>query len=94
MTACVQRAMKCLTNLMRRFMKTTNSINKHMHVNVILTFNTQDKNGLTQEFFNLSIPVSKKEVSAADFMHIKFFKRVNKFFFSSKRIKISLFKRF
>ena len=59
-------------------MKTTNSINKHMHVNVILTFNTQDKNGETQEFFNLSIPVSKKEVSAADFMHIKFFKRVAK----------------
>ena len=59
-------------------MKTTNSTKKYMHINVILTFNTQDKSGETQEFFNLSIPVSKKEVSAADFMHAKFFKRVIK----------------
>lgn len=59
-------------------MKTTNSIKQYMHVNVILTFNTQDNKGETQEFFDLSIPVSKKEVSAADFMHTKFFKRVVK----------------
>lgn len=59
-------------------MKTTNSIKQYMHVNVILTFNTQDKDGETQEFFNLNIPVSKNEVSAADFMHTKFFKRVAK----------------
>lgn len=59
-------------------MKTTNSIKQYMHVNVILTFNTQDKDGETQEFFDLSIPISKKEVSAADFIHTKFFKRVAK----------------
>lgn len=59
-------------------MNTTNSINKYMHVNVILTFNTQDKSGETQEVFNLSIPVGKNEVSAGDFMHAKFFKRIVK----------------
>jgi hypothetical protein len=59
-------------------MKNTNSNSKYMHIDVILTFNTQDKNGETQEFFNLNIPVSKKEVSAANFMHTKFFKRVAK----------------
>ena len=59
-------------------MQNTNSIKQYMHVNVILTFNIQDNEGENQEFFNLSIPISKKEVSAAVFMHSKFFKRVFK----------------
>jgi len=66
-------------------MKNTNSNSKYMHVEVILTFYSENKNGGTQEFFNLNIPVSKKEESAANFMHTKFFKRVAK--------KIVLFKR-
>jgi hypothetical protein len=59
-------------------MKTTNLTKQYMHVNVILTFYTPDNDGETQEFFDLYIPVGKKEVSAADFMHTKFFKRVAK----------------
>lgn len=63
---------------MRQIMKTTNSTKKYMSVNVILSFNTQDKNGDMQEFFDLRIPVSKREANAVVFMHTKFFKRVLK----------------
>jgi hypothetical protein len=59
-------------------MKNTNLSKKYMSVNVILTFNTQDRHGGTQEFFDLLLPISKKEVSAAEFMHAKFFKRIAK----------------
>lgn len=66
-------------------MKTAKTNRKYMYVNVILTFNTMDKHGGTQELFDLNIPISKQELSAAEFMHTKFFKRVAK--------KITLLKR-
>ena len=49
-----------------------------MDMNVILTFDKGDKNGDTQEFFDLRIPVSKDEVDAMTFLNEKFFKRVVK----------------
>lgn len=52
---------------------------KYLDVNVILTFDTCDKYGCTQEFFDLKIPISSREKNAASFMHQKFFKRVTKF---------------
>ncbi len=51
---------------------------KYLDVNVILTFDTCDKHGDTQEFFDLKIPISKHEKNAASFVDRKFFKRVIK----------------
>ena len=48
----------------------------YMNVNVILTFNTPNAHGETQAFFDLKLAVSKKEVSAGQFMHSKFFKKI------------------
>lgn len=50
----------------------------YMDVNVILTFETWNKDGETQEFFDIKIPISKKEVSAEEFIHNKLFKRIVK----------------
>ena len=49
-----------------------------MRVNVILTFKTLDEDGENQEFFDLHLPVSKKEANAVQFIDNKFFKRVVK----------------
>ena len=57
---------------------TKNYLNSFMDMNVILTFDKGDKNGDTQEFFDLRIPVSKDEVDAMTFLNEKFFKRVVK----------------
>jgi len=50
----------------------------YMYVNVILTFDTTNHYGDTQEFFNLSLPVSKSELNALTFIHSKLFKRITK----------------
>jgi hypothetical protein len=48
----------------------------YMGVNVILTFETLDEYEERQEFFDLKIPISKKEINAVDFIHKKLFKRI------------------
>ena len=50
----------------------------HMYINVILTFDTPDTNGECQEFFDLHLPISKKEISAVDFLNKKLFKKIAK----------------
>jgi hypothetical protein len=57
---------------------TNNNAVSYMNINVILTFDTQDENGETQEFFDLSLPVSKNEIDTISFLNDKFFKRVVK----------------
>ena len=52
---------------------------KYLDVNVILTFDTCDKHGDTQEFFDLKIPINQYEKNAESFLDRKFFKRVIKF---------------
>jgi hypothetical protein len=55
---------------------TKNNSNCLMNMNVILTFDTGDKHGDTQEICDLRIPVSKNEIDAMSFLNEKFFKRV------------------
>lgn len=55
------------------------SARKYLDVNVILTFDTSDEYGNTQEFFDLRIPLSKNEKNAESFLDQKFFKRVIKY---------------
>ena len=50
----------------------------YMNVNVILTFETWNEYGETQEFFDLYVPISKKESGAVEFIHNKLFKRIVK----------------
>jgi len=50
----------------------------YMNVNVILTFETWNEYGETQEIFDLYLPVSKKEVNAVQFIHNKLFKKIVK----------------
>ena len=57
---------------------TKNYPNGFMDMNVILTFDKGDKNGDTQEFFDLRIPIAKDEMDAMTFLNEKFFKRVVK----------------
>lgn len=57
-------------------MRSLNPTKIHMDVNVILTFNTSNEEGDSQEFFGLKLAVSKKEASAVQFMHAKFFKKI------------------
>ena len=47
-----------------------------MYINVILTFDSEDKWGDSQDIFNLSIPLSRREENAVQFIHQKFFKRI------------------
>jgi hypothetical protein len=65
---------------MRQIITNSNKPSKkaYMHVNVILTFETWNEYGETQEFFDLYLPVSKKEVSAVQFIHNKLFKKIVK----------------
>ena len=48
----------------------------HMKVNVILTFNTHDQYGESQEMFNISVPVSRSDSDAVSFVMSKLFKRI------------------
>jgi len=57
---------------------TENSSNSFMDMNVILTFDKGDKNGDTQEFFDLRIRIARDEVDAMTFLNEKFFKHVVK----------------
>ena len=50
----------------------------YMHVNVILTFDMPDAYGERQEFFDLHIPISIKDIDAIEFLHKKLFKRIAK----------------
>ncbi len=52
------------------------SVRKHMRVNVILTFNTYDKYGDSQEIFDVAIPVSRNDSDAVSFVMSKLFKRI------------------
>lgn len=56
--------------------KTVNATRCHMTVNVILTFNNEDKWGDTQEFIDIKLPVSASEQNAVSFIHKKLFKRI------------------
>lgn len=57
---------------------TNNNSDSYMNINVILTFDTQDESGGTQEIFDLRIPVGKNEVDTISFLNNKFFKRIVK----------------
>lgn len=46
----------------------------YLNVNVILTFDTCDQFGETQDIFDLALPIGKDEVSAAAFLDREFFK--------------------
>jgi len=48
----------------------------HMKVNVILTFNTYDQYGDSQEMFDISVPVSRGDSDAVSFVMTKLFKRI------------------
>lgn len=48
----------------------------YMSVNVILTFDSNDKDLDIQEVFNLKILVSKNDIEPIEFFHKKFFKKV------------------
>lgn len=50
----------------------------YMGVNVILTFDTPDSTGESQEFFDLAIPVNCRESDAVTFFDEKLFKRIVK----------------
>jgi len=56
----------------------TNKAKVFMNVNVILSFETFNSNGETQEFFDLALPVSKSEFDAITFINNKLFKRIVK----------------
>lgn len=57
-------------------MRSVKNTKNYMNVNVILTFNTSNKQGESQEFFDLKLAISKMEISAGQFMHSKFFKKI------------------
>jgi hypothetical protein len=68
-------------------MKTTNSLERlskefikpkkvYMKVNVILTFDSNDKWGGSQEIFDLSLPLGKMDKNPIKFIHQKLFKRI------------------
>jgi hypothetical protein len=48
----------------------------YMYVNVILSFNSLNAFGDTQEFFDLYLPINKKEKDAVSFLDKKLFKRI------------------
>jgi hypothetical protein len=48
----------------------------YLDVNVILTFSSPDAYGDTQEFFDLKLPINKKESNAVNFLDKKLFKRI------------------
>lgn len=50
----------------------------YMHVNVILTFDMPNAYGDTQEFFDLQLPLSFKDIDAVEFLNKKLFKRIAK----------------
>lgn len=50
----------------------------YMSVNVILTFDSPDSEGRTQEFFDLFIPVNCRDSDAIAFIDKKLFKRIIK----------------
>lgn len=50
----------------------------YMHVNVILTFNMPNAYGNTQEFFDLQLPLSSKDIDAVEYLNKKLFKRIAK----------------
>lgn len=52
------------------------STRRHMAVNVILTFNTYNKYGDSQEIFDVSVPVSQSDSDAVSFVMSKLFKRI------------------
>jgi hypothetical protein len=75
--------MPTLVNQVSRSIKSAvikpKSSRQYLDVNVILTFDTSDEFGNTQEFFDLKIPLSKYEKNAESFLDQKFFKRVIKY---------------
>lgn len=50
----------------------------YIYVDVILTFDTPDAYGETQEFFDLNIPISVKDIDAVEFLNKQLFKRIAK----------------
>jgi len=56
----------------------TRSTKVFMNVNVILTFESMNKYGERQEFFDLALPISKAESHAYTFINNKLFKRIVK----------------
>jgi hypothetical protein len=61
------------------FKKNSNTKSRtYMYVDVILTFNSENAYGDTQEFFDLNIPVNSREKNTVDFLDKKLFKRIAK----------------
>jgi hypothetical protein len=61
------------------FKKNSNTKSRtYMYVDVILTFNSENAFGDSQEFFDLYIPVNSREKNAVDFLDKKLFKRIAK----------------
>ncbi len=48
----------------------------YMYFNVILTFNTCDESGDSQEMFDMRLPLSKKEIHSTVFLMNKFFPKI------------------
>lgn len=59
-----------------REVKASSHVRNYMSVNVILTFDSDNEDGDSQEIFNLKILVSKNDIEPIQFFHKKFFKRV------------------
>lgn len=57
-------------------MKNATKQRKHMYFNVILTFINCGKSGDSQEFFDMRIPLSKKEIHSTVFLMNKFFPKI------------------
>ncbi len=57
-------------------MKNISKQKKYMYFNVILTFNTCDESGESQEMFDMRLPLSKKEIHSTVFLMNKFFPKI------------------
>jgi hypothetical protein len=51
---------------------------KYMYVDVILTFQSQNAYGHTQEFFEMNLPLNKNETHCVTFLMSKFFPKIQK----------------
>lgn len=57
-------------------MKKINNQRKYMYFNVILTFNESNDYSDSQEFFDMRLPLSKKEIHSSVFLMKKFFPKI------------------
>lgn len=57
-------------------MSTKKTKRHYMYFNVILTFNTSNRYGDSQEFFEMKLPLKKDEVNAVTYLMEKFFPKI------------------